>query len=172
MRVIYFFGVLLFCQTAFSQGVEQHAINAEQEAINKDVWNNFMQAYQDLDASLFNQIHTEDIIRVAVDGNKILIGQEYKDQNLETFNRWNTQKVKQKIAFSFYNRIQKGDWAYEIGIYKLTRYQGSNTQSYYAKFNVTLKKISGVWKIHTDSDTNEGNTIEELLFQKGELLDY
>ena len=90
MRAIYFFSMLLLTQYVFSQ-------NAEEQAINKDVWNNFMQAYQDLDASLFNQIHTSDVLRVSLNQNNLLIGQEYKDQNLENFNRWNSQKIKQKI---------------------------------------------------------------------------
>lgn len=143
---------------------------SEQEAINKDVWYNFMQAYQDLDASLFNQIHTDDVLRVVADNNQILVGQEYKDKNLENFNRWNTQSVRQKIEFSFLRRIVKGDWAYEIGIYKLTRYGSGKSQSYYGKFNVTLKKVEGVWKIHLDSDTNENNTIDESDFQAGDIL--
>ena len=73
---------------------------SEEEQINRDVWYNFMQAYQDLDAMLFNQIHTDDVLRIAVDGDKIFMGKEYKDRNLEVFNNWNTQRIKQKIEFS------------------------------------------------------------------------
>ncbi len=144
----------------------------EQEAINKDVWYNFMQAYQDLDASLFNQIHTEDVLRVTADNGRMLIGQEYKDQNLEVFNRWNAGKLKQKIEFSFLSRAQKENWAYEIGIYKLTRYEGSNERSFYGKFNVMLKKESGIWKIKIDSDTSEEGTIGEEDFLKGSKLEF
>ena len=165
MKNIYLAVILLLFQSAFSQAEEQ-------EKINKDVWLNFMQAYQDLDASLFNEIHTGEVLRVPADQNIILIGQEYKDQNLETFNRWNAQKVKQRIEFSFIKRIQKDNWGYEIGIYKLTRYNGVTPTSYYSKFNVTLKKVSGIWKIHSDADTNEENTISEEDFLKGSLLKY
>ncbi|HEY9117587.1 MAG TPA: hypothetical protein VIN11_07160 [Roseivirga sp.] len=140
------------------------------EDINKDVWYNFMQAYQDLDASLFNQIHTEDVIRVPIDGNIMLIGQEYKDQNLDNFNRWNQAQLKQKIEFSFNSRIQKGNWAHESGIYKLTRFSDSGVESYYGKFNVTLKKIKGFWKIFIDSDSNENGKIGEADFEKGDIL--
>ena len=143
---------------------------AETEAINKDVWYNFMQAYQDLDASLFNQIHTSDVLRVISDNGTIFIGQEYKDKNLEVFNRWNSGGLKQKIEFSFLNRAQKEDWAYEIGIYKLTRYRNGQERSSYGKFNVTLQKIGGIWKIRIDSDTSESNTIGEEDFQKGDIL--
>ena len=146
------------------------AQQSEQEAIDKNVWFNFMQAYQDLDAGLFNRIHTDDVIRVSVDGNAIHIGQEYKDRNLENFNRWNGQGLKQKIEFSFINRIVKGEWAYELGIYKLTRYSGSQSKSYYGKFNVALKKVDGIWKIYLDSDTNEQRSIGEADFQAGEVL--
>lgn len=145
---------------------------SEQEAINKDVWLNFMEAYENKDASLFNQIHTDDVLRISPDRNTIYIGQEYKDRNLETFNRWNNRKVKQKIEFSFLSRSQKRDWAYEVGIFKLTRYTGAQSQSYYGKFHVTLKKVNGLWKIFIDSDTNEDNSISETDFQQGEPLNY
>ena len=105
-----------------------------------------------------------------VDGNTIYVGQEYKDRNLENFNRWNGHGLKQKIEFSFISRVVKGNWAYEIGIYKLTRYSGDQSKSYYGKFNVTLKKESGTWKIFLDSDTNEQNSIGEADFQKGVIL--
>lgn len=165
MKKLYFLTLLLLAQSLFAQ-------NKVEEAINKDVWYNFMQAYQDLDASLFNQIHTNDVLRVPADQNEMLIGQEYKDKNLDTFNRWNAQRVRQKIEFSFYKRIQKKDWAYEIGIFKLTRFNGRQSKSYYGKFNVTLKRISGIWKIYIDSDTNEERSIDESHFQKGDILEY
>lgn len=157
--------LLLIAQSAFAQGNEQ-------DKIDRDVWLNFMQAYQDLDATLFNQIHTDDVIRVPADGGTMYIGQEYKDRNLENFNRWNAQKLKQRIEFSFLNRVSKGDWAYEIGIYKLTRYGNNESKSYYGKFNVTLRKVAGIWKIYIDSDTSEGDTIGEEDFQKGNILNH
>ena len=148
------------------------SLSAQQtlEDINNDVWYNFMQAYQDLDASLFNKIHAEDVIRVPIDGNIMLIGQEYKDQNLDNFNRWNQAQLKQKIEFSFLSRIQKGKWAHETGIYKLTRFSDSGAEAYYGKFNVTLKKINGFWKIFIDSDSNENGKIGEADFEKGDIL--
>lgn len=155
--------LLLLSQFTFSQATEQ-------EKIDKDVWLNFMQAYQDLDASLFNQIHTKDVLRISADADMLLFGQEYKDQNLENFNRWNAQGLKQRIEFSFLRRVQKGNWAYEIGIYKLTRYNGSESNSFYGKFNVTLKKVSGIWKIHIDSDTSEDGSIGEEQFLEGNLI--
>ena len=60
MKNIYLAVMLLLFQSAFSQAEEQ-------EKINKDVWLNFMQAYQDLDASLFNEIHTGEVLRVPAD---------------------------------------------------------------------------------------------------------
>ena len=164
MRIITLLLGLCLSQVCFAQ--------TEQTAIDKDVWFNFMQAYQDLDAGLFNRIHTDDVIRVPVDGNTMYIGQEYKDRNLENFNRWNGQNLKQKIEFSFISRVVKGNWAYEIGIYKLTRYNGGQSRSFYGKFNVTLKKEAGTWKIFLDSDTNEGNSIGEDDFKAGKQLTY
>lgn len=144
--------------------------SAEQKAIDRDVWYNFMQAYQDLNASLFNQIHTDDVIRVPADQGTMMIGKEYKDANLNIFNRWNELRLKQKIEFSFLQRVQKADWAYEIGIYKLTRYNGSESQSHYGKFNVTLRKLNGIWKIYIDSDTSENQSVGAEDFEKGRVL--
>lgn len=158
------FVLLMLCDLKAQEG--------EQDAINKDIWFNFMQAYQDLDASLFNQIHTNEVLRVISDNNRMLIGQEYKDANLEMFNRWNAGKLKQKIEFSFLSRVQKENWAYEVGIYKLTRYSGNQENSFYGKFNVTLKKVSGVWKIQIDADTSEGGTIGAEDFEKGQKLNF
>lgn len=168
MRKFQFFFLLFFLisTTCLAQ------VPKEQEAINKDVWYNFMQAYRDLDASLFNEIHTDDVLRVSIDQGQLLIGQEYKDKNLETFNNWNSRKLKQKILFSFLKRIQKGDWAHEVGIFRLTRYNNNRSKFYYGKFNVTLKKIDGTWKIYIDSDTYEEGTIGESDFIQGDILKY
>lgn len=163
--------VVTLCLCALSLFARAQS-SPEQEAINKDVWYNFMQAYQDLDAGLFNQIHTDDVIRVSVDRGEMYIGQEYKDRNLEMFNRWNGERVRQKIEFSFFSRVQKGEWAHETGIFKLTRYRGFQSKSYYGKFNVTLKKAQGTWKIYLDSDTNENGSIGEDDFLKGNQLFY
>lgn len=162
MKVILVSAMLILSIHAYSQN--------QTEAINKDVWFNFMQAYQDLDASLFNQIHTDDVLRIPEESGSMMIGQEYKDANLENFNRWNLSKVNQRIQFSFISRIQKGNWAYETGIYKLTRYTDSGSQSFYGKFHVTLKKVSGLWKIFIDSDSNENGTIGEEDFNRGKIL--
>lgn len=162
MKFILVSAMLILSVNAYSQN--------QTEAINKDVWFNFMQAYQDLDASLFNQIHTDDVLRIPEESGSMMIGQEYKDANLENFNRWNLSKVNQRIQFSFISRIQKGNWAYETGIYKLTRYTDSGSQSFYGKFHVTLKKVTGLWKIFIDSDSNENGTIGEEDFNRGKIL--
>lgn len=165
MKTLFAIALSLWTVSSFAQ-------QTTQDDINRDVWYNFMQAYQDLDASLFNQIHTDDVIRVVIDQNMMFVGQEYKDRNLENFNRWNANNVKQKIEFSFYNRASKNGIAYETGIFKLTRYQGFESKSYYGKFHVTLKKIAGTWKIYIDSDTSESGTINEEDFLKGDELGF
>ena len=47
-----------------------------------------------------------------------------------------------------------------------TRFSGKQENSFYGKFNVTLKKESGVWKIPIDADTSEGGTIGAEGFEK------
>tara|TARA_A100000171_G_scaffold21689_1_gene20194 strand:+ start:1873 stop:2364 length:492 start_codon:yes stop_codon:yes gene_type:complete len=154
--------LVMFSSSTFAQ--------SEQEKINRDVWYNFMQAYQDLNASLFNYIHTDDVLRIPIDQNQILVGREYKDSNLNMFNLWNEHKIKQRIQFSFTNRIQKGDWAYETGIYRLTRYAGLKSEHLYGKFSVTLKRVDGTWKIYMDVDTSEDATVNEDDFLKAKIL--
>lgn len=161
-----------FCLTLIFAFTVNGQENAEQEQINKDVWYNFMQAYQDLDASLFNQIHTDDVLRTVNDGGRMYIGREYKDKNLEVFNNWNAQRINQKIEFSFISRVQKGEFAYEIGIYKLTRKRGTNSSSAYGKFHVILKKEDGIWRIMSDADSSENGTISETDFTKGTILKF
>ncbi len=165
MKFRLLFALVLCAQTLFGQ-----SDSLEQIQINKDVWYNFMKAYKELDASLFNQIHTDDVLRVIVDQEMMMVGSEYLDRNLETFNRWNANRIDQRIEFSFLSRTRKDDWAYEVGIFKLTRKNGWQSQSYYGKFNVTLKKINGIWKIKIDADTNEDGSIGEETFQKGAIL--
>jgi len=153
--------MLVMCSNLFAQ--------SEQAKINKDVWYNFMQACQDLNASLFNQIHTEDVIRVPVDQKQILVGREYKDANIDMFNQWNQMRIQQRIQFSFTSRIQKGDLAYETGFYKLTRYNGYETEQLYLRFNVTLKRVNGIWKIFMNADTSKEATISESDFIQAAL---
>ena len=168
MRTMLFFICLSWSTLLFGQ-----VDSLELKQINKDVWYNFMQAYQDLDASLFNQIHTDDVMRVVLDQQQVWVGREYLDRNLEVFNRWNANRLNQQIEFSFLSRLQKEDWAYEVGIYKIRRFGkfGQET-NHYGKFYVTLRKVNGTWKIQTDADSSENGNITALDFVSGNQLSY
>jgi len=168
MKSNFFLVLLLWCPVLFAQ-----TDSLERLQINKDVWYNFMQAYQDLDASLFNKIHTDDVLRVVSDQQMIWEGREYLDRNLERFNRWNANRIKQRIEFSFLSRTQKENWAYEIGIYKITRFGKVGEETvHYGKFNVALRKVKGTWKIKVDAVTNENNSISAVDFESGSILAY
>jgi hypothetical protein len=156
----------------FSIALKGQIDSLTQVQINKDVWYNFMQSYADLDASLFNQIHTEDVIRVMISKSEMLLGKAYKDQNLEVFNNWNSQRLNQMIEFSFLSRTRQDNWAYETGIFKLTRRNGLRSQSFYGQFSVILQKVNGIWKIKSYADSSKEGLISETDFLSGQMLLY
>jgi ketosteroid isomerase-like protein len=53
----------------------------------------------------------------------------------------------------------------EVGIYK-TSYLLPNgqTQSFFGRFHVVLRKETGIWKILVDMDSTEGGTVGEKDF--------
>jgi hypothetical protein len=50
----------------------------------------------------------------------------------------------------------------EVGIYKvITTDKIGNTHTFYGRFHVALRKENGTWKILVDTDSSEGNSIDE-----------
>lgn len=146
--------------------------NPLQQEINDQVWKPFMKTYETLDAEGFMDLHTEDVLRVNRDGEKIQIGQEYHDQITKSYTWMRENKVHHSIQFSFVQRIANSTHAYEVGYYKgVSERPGKDPRTFYGKFHVTLKKIDGIWKIAVDSDTSYGQTIGEVEFLSGESME-
>ena len=159
------FSCILMC--CFSSAIAQS--NATETEINKQVWFPFMKAYQDLDADGFMNLHAKDLIRVPVDAGKILNYQEYSLGNQKSNAYLIQHNRKQSIAFSFENRINNENTAFETGYYKITSTEADGKVKYfYGKFTVALRKTEGQWKIVLDSDT--GKNITETMFLSGKQL--
>jgi len=143
-----------------------------QSEINEQVWKTFIKAYSTNDAELFNSIHSDDVLRVSSRG--IRKGDEYKKSMSDYLNGMQEKGQKMTIDFSFEKRIHKEDIAYEVGIYKLTRLNSNESNDYYGRFHVVLKKIQGVWKIVQDYDTSEvlGKRIDKESFNIGKEMSH
>lgn len=153
---------LILLAAFFTSNVVVSQNNDKLEQINKDIWYQFTKAFETSDYELFGSLHSEDLIRVGGDGNRILSKENYI-KGYE--NRWTTNKQARTISFRFLERIVNEGAGSERGIYKLTINKGTqNEQHYYGKFHVILRKENDVWKILVDYDSSENNTINEDSF--------
>ena len=146
--------------TSYSQDKSAHL-----KQINK-TWSLFYKAFETLDHSYMEEIHSKDLVRVS-GGKRILNYDTYMANYKAQFKRVKDTKFSQKIELRFFERINNNSNASERGIYKLTINRGANgTDHYYGKFHVILKKTNGKWLITMDYDSNENNTIGEADFIK------
>ena len=141
------------------------------KAIDHDVWLPFIDAYKNLDITKYLSLHTEDFIRATGGQNGSLRNKkEYSTsvQSQFTENKNNKQNI--AIAFSFFERNANETTASERGIYRYSiTHDNGETQHFYGKFHVFLRKINGIWKIVVDYDSDEDGTIGEEDFEKGDL---
>lgn len=165
LHLVLILGFVLLPNFGYSQAYDA------QELINQQVWTPFMENYTRFDAEGFMAIHTEDVIRVSQDGNKIYIGQEYSDRIHSSFGRMKASETSRTIEFRFLKRLAYKDVAYEVGYYKIqTQKPGDQLRTYFGKFHVTLRLVEGKWKIAVDSDSSNNNSITEEDFLTGEAL--
>ena len=133
------------------------------EAINKEIWQPFSEAYQNHDVALYASIHSENFIRINANTKSIKDKPTYIAQYEQN---WKNDHRKLDRQFRFIERIATNNKASEIGIYKLTVTEGNNSpRSFYGKFHVILIKEER-WKILVDYDSDEFGTIGEVDFQK------
>ncbi|HMC01260.1 MAG TPA: DUF4440 domain-containing protein [Flavobacteriaceae bacterium] len=155
------FMILCFCVSAQS--------NDNLKDINQQVWNNFTKAFETLDYELFENLHSEDFLRIGGDSKNIRDKENYISGYKQ---RWQNTLIDQTISFRFLERICNDSIASERGIYKLTKDPNTdNEKSYFGKFHVVLKKVDLVWKIMIDYDSSENNTINETSYNSAFALD-
>lgn len=161
--------VTLVCSSSiFAQNNSSDSII--QRDIDQQLWIPFKTSYESRDWQTFNDLHTDDIMRVSKWG--IKIGQEYKSSNKKHFQKKDNRK--RTIDFRFEHRIHSDSISYEVGYYRI-KYEepGKEPRIHYARFHVGLIKINDSWKIFKDWDTSEINGIKVTKedFEKAELTD-
>ena len=134
-----------------------HSISGQKSIENEidiQVWDNFKKAYRTNDATLYNSIHTSDVLRVTP--GRIRIGEEYRASNIQSMGRHNRQP--RSIDFVFEHRMHREAVGYEVGYYEVTYYKdGVPERASYGRFHVVLRKEDGVWKIAQDWDSDDIN---------------
>jgi ketosteroid isomerase-like protein len=162
------FVFLLFSVVALGQ--------TDQTDINNQVWKPFTKAIMTQDVAAFIAVHSKDVVRAELTDNQIQNYTEYQAAMEKSWPGWkeSIQKNNSKYTFElrFLQRISNGLLAYEIGYFKNESINAKGEKRmYFGKFNVALRKESGIWKILVDSDSNEGGTITEEMFLKAKPLE-
>ena len=135
--------------------------------INNDVYSKFYQAFDSLDVSLMESIHSKKVIRIPAYRNTILNYKDYMKEYKHIFEETKKNNGSLNISLRFTERLNNDSVASERGIYKFTTNKDrEDEQVYYAKFQVILIKEENTWKILMDYDSNENNTIGEEDFNK------
>jgi hypothetical protein len=140
------------------------------EAINT-VWAKFYKAFETLDYTLMEEIHTKELVRVS-GGKRILDYDTYIKGYKSSFQNSKDTNQTSHISLRFFERINNDKTASERGIYKLIRNKGTEKeQAYYGQFHVLFKKINDEWKIIMDYDSSESGTIGEDDYNKAFAID-
>lgn len=157
-------GVLLFFYSeSFSQ--------TQQAEINAQVWEPFIQHFNNNNTEGFMAVHSRDVVRSPRDGKAVWNWDEYAKEQQAGDKQDRDAKRKRTLELRFTERIYGNNQAVEVGIYKTSYLIPDGTsQSFYGRFHVVLRKESGVWKILVDTDSSENNSITETDFLKAAPL--
>ena len=161
---------LLLLVLAFHSGYSQNSSDPSiVKEIDNTIWKPFKQTYESRDWEGFNELHTDDVLRVHDGG--MQIGKSYKSSIKESYQKNVEYQV--TIDFAMERRTHEGNTAYEVGFYRVV-YDIPNQEprSSYGRFHVVLKKINGQWKIAQDWDSNSfnGEPITSEDFNKATFL--
>jgi len=158
LKIIFVIAVFASCEIV--QGQTDYLSIVEE--INEQVWHPFKQAFESRNDSLFNSLHTDDMLRINELG--LQLGEEYKAK----IRGWKkmTEGNKITIDFSFEHRFYNGNLGYEVGYYRVVNWlSDGNQRASYGRFHVVLIKIDGIWKISQDWDTERvGNIMISVEF--------
>ena len=133
-----------------------------QQAINDQVWKPFISTYNNHDTDGFMAVHSKEVVRSPRDAKMVLNWNEYFQQQKRGDDQGKTSGSKRQLGLRFTERIGNDNQAMEVGIYKGTiTDKTGNVRTFYGRFHVVLRKENGVWKILSDTDSSEGNTIDE-----------
>ena len=114
--------------------------------INEHVWVPFVQSYAEGDGDLHASLYSKDMVRVS--NGKITTGDAYIERMREYVNNLR-ERGGRAITFRFTERSSNEDAAYETGIFRLMRNNGTAA---YGQFEVIMRKEGGRWKLTFDHD--------------------
>lgn len=158
MKSIYAIIVLFTFFNVFQNESDKVTIhNKNIEEINEQLWKPFKKSLENRDWKTFNDLHTDNVIRVNKYG--IRIGKDYKNSVKSSYQKPSTNK--RTFDLWFEQRFYEGNTGYEVGYYKITTFkEGKAPQSIYRRFHVVLQKKNSKWLIHQDWDTDEINGVK------------
>lgn len=166
-------GMFSFQQGAFGQ--QSDTLTREEkiatlQAINRDVWQPFSEAFASGDVEKYINLHAADFLRVG--GRGILTKDQYAAQQRSSFKRMKERSVAVAIDFRLVERIVSRHHASERGIFRTISNKGkADEHSYYGKFHVLFRKENGTWKILMDYDSDESGTINAKSFDAAHALE-
>ncbi len=136
-----------------------------QNEINEQVWTPFIKAFSSGDTELFMSVHSKDLIRSGRESKEVLNWEQYYEQTKKGNENRAKRQTQLSIELRFTERIGNERQAIDVGVYK-TSYTNKDgkVNSSYGRFHVVLRKENGKWKILVDTDSSEGNTINEQSF--------
>lgn len=136
-----------------------------QTEINSQVWKPFIQHFNSNNTEGFMAVHSKDVIRSPREAKVVWGWDAYRTQQATGDKQDLATNRKRTLELRFTERISNNDLAVEVGIYK-TSYLLPNgqTQSFFGRFHVVLRKETGIWKILVDMDSTEGGTVGEKDF--------
>jgi ketosteroid isomerase-like protein len=147
---------------------------AEKE-INEQVWKPFVKSLMERDVNTFISLHSKDLVRAERNGKKVMNYDQYKESMAGWSDRKESNKannVKHTFELRFLERMSNETQAFEVGYFKNeTTTATGEKRAGYGQFHVALRKENGVWKILVDSDSNNGRTITEEMFQAAKPME-
>lgn len=141
MRKVFCFFTLLICLSPFA-----HADSHSNSEINAQIWVPFIESYAKGDGDLHASLYSDDIVRVS--NGTVQTGRAYIERMRGAVNGMRARGGR-AINFRFIERSHTDDTAYETGVFRLMRPDGTSS---YGKFEVVIKKTDGIWKLAFDHD--------------------
>lgn len=158
------FILFLFCGIALVKTMAQNTVKSTDksilESINKEIWQPFSLAYQNLTAETYVNLHSREFIRAMGDSKGVKNLEQYAQSVYTFFDNIKNNNAKIQIGFRFTERIANEYSASERGIFELIVLKANGEKTaYYGKFHVFLRKENNHWRILVDYDSNENGSI-------------
>lgn len=152
----------------FCQGAEKE--------INEQVWKPFTRAIMTQDVEQFISLHSKDLVRAERDAKRVQGYAQYKAGMEQSWPKWKESNQKSNIQYTFelrfLERISNENQAFEVGYFKNESINPAGEKRVgYGQFHVALRKENNTWKILVDSDSNNGRTITEEMFQAAKPIE-